>query len=98
MYIYNCQVKQRASEVSYGLDFVTALDRGQEFKDLLNNEFDFGQFKVFIAYLCFSASRQTFELRVTPHCICFSLGQDRFGSCSCNGSFLWWRYYCSDFG
>ena len=71
MYINNCQVKQRASEVSYGLDFVTALERGQEFKDLLNNEFDFGQFKVIYSLPLFLYTKTDIQLHVTPHCVCF---------------------------
>jgi platelet-activating factor acetylhydrolase len=39
------QVKQRSSEVSSTLDFLEVLDRGQQFKDLLNNNFDFSLFK-----------------------------------------------------
>jgi platelet-activating factor acetylhydrolase len=41
---YN-QVKQRASEMSLALDFLTTLGKGQEFEDLLKNDFDFKQFK-----------------------------------------------------
>ena len=32
--------------MSSALDFITALDRGQEFTDLLDNKFDFSLFKV----------------------------------------------------
>ena len=35
--------------MSSALDFVTALDRGQEFTDRLDNKFDFSLFKVHCA-------------------------------------------------